>query len=512
MRFLCKPSPIVILLLMALPIVAADKETREPSEPSFSADGLRLVYVDEVAPPGEVLSETSEIWTVDVNGSNSKRLTQGFSDEHPRFSPDGRQIVFQRDNDIWMIQADGTGLRNISGTEDIMERGAVFSSDGQSLFWVQDEFGLDGAIVQQPVAGGEKRERLSEDFGVAQIVPGPDDKTLLALCNRLTPGGNVLNDDEKVIAAIPLDGNPPRTIYDPRGAYEIESFCAGGGRVAVVAQPKGEALEMNTYLLQNGALEKIEMEYGTGFSADGKTLVGTDLDENIKWGIAFYYPATKARTFLKEIAKLSIVPVKAEEFWRRGTGHYKAARYDEALKDFNEALRLDPKLIVAYFNRALTHEGKGNLDLALKDYEAALKVNPKYINAHLNRGVLLKNAGRTGEALDAYSKIIELDAKNDKALFNRGLLYLERLEPDAALKDFDKAISFETGQAIYYAKRGEANFAVGDHKKALADYNKAIDMAPEKTDYYRKRSKVHAAMGQKTLAEADETKANELEN
>ena len=298
------PLWLTLLVLMGSSVGwAADKEEREPAEPSLSADGMRLVYVQQVTLPGEAFSTKGEVWTVELNGGAAKRLTQGFDDKNPQFSPDGKQIVFERDGDIWLINSDGTHARNFSNTKDLIERKIVFSNDGQSLFFLQDRFGISSGIVQQPVAGGEKRERLSDDYDVIQVAPDRnDDKVIFALCNRLTPGGNPQETEEKAIAVIPLDGNPPRTLYDPRGLYEIESFCSGGGRIALFASPKDDLLDTRTYLLQDGALEKVGGTgfNGTAFSADGKTLVGKDLNDKIEWDIAFYFLPTKMRTFLKD--------------------------------------------------------------------------------------------------------------------------------------------------------------------------------------------------------------------
>jgi Tol biopolymer transport system component len=77
---------------------------------SWSPDGRRLVFA---TPPA--VDEPDEIYVMDVDGSNLTRLTffDG-TDEEPTWSPDGSQIVWQRECDIWVMNADGSGQHNLT--------------------------------------------------------------------------------------------------------------------------------------------------------------------------------------------------------------------------------------------------------------------------------------------------------------------------------------------------------------------------------------------------------------
>ena len=57
-----------------------------------------------------------DIWTLPIGGGDATRITHGAAyDMQPRFSPDGRQIVFVSDrggnNNLWVMNADGTRPR-----------------------------------------------------------------------------------------------------------------------------------------------------------------------------------------------------------------------------------------------------------------------------------------------------------------------------------------------------------------------------------------------------------------
>jgi TolB protein len=59
--------------------------------------------------------------------------------EHPAWSPDGGRVVFQETagdlgaNDIFVIDADGTGVRNLTNTEADIEVEPIWSPDGSRI-------------------------------------------------------------------------------------------------------------------------------------------------------------------------------------------------------------------------------------------------------------------------------------------------------------------------------------------------------------------------------------------
>jgi Tol biopolymer transport system component len=68
--------------------------------PTWSPDGRRIAYTSDAA-------AAVGIHAIDVDGSNPRRLTYGFSDD-PSWSPDGLEIAYSRDGQIYVMKADGT--------------------------------------------------------------------------------------------------------------------------------------------------------------------------------------------------------------------------------------------------------------------------------------------------------------------------------------------------------------------------------------------------------------------
>jgi len=57
---------------------------------------------------------STQIWTMNADGSNPHALTQGDADSSPRFSPDGKQIAFVRDSNIFLLPLGGGEARQLT--------------------------------------------------------------------------------------------------------------------------------------------------------------------------------------------------------------------------------------------------------------------------------------------------------------------------------------------------------------------------------------------------------------
>lgn len=91
-------------------------------------------------------------------------------------------------------------------------------------------------------------------------------------------------------------------------------------------------------------------------------------------------------------ARISRTPADPELFYWKGNLYADALQWEEALENFNEAIRLNPKFVSAYNDRGAVYLEMGRSAEALKDYNRVLELDPSMKTARLNREWLLENS------------------------------------------------------------------------------------------------------------------------
>ena len=83
-------------------------------------------------------------------------------------------------------------------------------------------------------------------------------------------------------------------------------------------------------------------------------------------------------------------------------------QYQRAIQDHDEALNLDPKLALAYYNRGLAYGRLGRYQRAIQDFDEAIRLDPLLAVAYANRALAYTELGRDAQAQQDISRAVEL--------------------------------------------------------------------------------------------------------
>jgi tetratricopeptide (TPR) repeat protein len=144
----------------------------------------------------------------------------------------------------------------------------------------------------------------------------------------------------------------------------------------------------------------------------------------------------------------------ASAYNNRGVAYRLKAQYDDAIKDFDEALRLRPTFANAFNNRAVAYRNKGDLDHALEDYNEAIRLKPDYVPAFYNRGLVLMDKGEYDRAIDDFAVVLRADPQNPLTLFRRGQTLLKKGNIEAGNADIAAARAIKPDIAEVIARGG----------------------------------------------------------
>ena len=203
-------------------------------------------------------------------------------------------------------------------------------------------------------------------------------------------------------------------------------------------------------------------------------------------------------------------PATAYQFVERGMEHVRANQLDCALGACSEAIRLDPKLAAGYLCRSGILNGNEDYAAALKDINQALRLEPQNGDFYYSRAQTYERQGKTELAMEDLTKAIEFITSGfgrSLAYATRGSLRGKQGQWDQAVQDYNEAIRIAPEFAYHYEHRGDCYYEKSDYERAVADYSDAIRLEPQNKHFYEDRAKVYRKLGNIELANIDEAKS-----
>ncbi len=194
---------------------------------------------------------------------------------------------------------------------------------------------------------------------------------------------------------------------------------------------------------------------------------------------------------LKEIEKKEKkkIPIEkdAREFLNRGNLFYNLNEFEEAEKEYREAIRINP-------NYADAHNNLGNLFCHLKqyreaekEYKEAIKINPNYAESHYHLGNLLFYRFHCyREAEKEYKEAIKINPYIAEAHNNLGNLFCHLKQYREAEKEYKEAIKINPNYAESHYHLGNLLFyRFHCYREAEKEYKEAIKINPNHAKAHR---------------------------
>jgi Tfp pilus assembly protein PilF len=163
---------------------------------------------------------------------------------------------------------------------------------------------------------------------------------------------------------------------------------------------------------------------------------------------------------------------------------------DEAIRQFQEAVRLKPAYTDAHYNLGVALFKEGQTDEAISEYQEAIRLKPDYADFHYNLGVALFKKGLTDEAMGQYQEAVRLKPEYGPAYINfantvviNNQAWELATSPDAKVRDGTRAVRLAEQAceqthyrmtimlgtlAAAYAEAGRFDEAVATGQKACA--------------------------------------------
>jgi tetratricopeptide (TPR) repeat protein len=177
-------------------------------------------------------------------------------------------------------------------------------------------------------------------------------------------------------------------------------------------------------------------------------------DEYYEQGLVFYKSMEYDRSIDDFTKALEINPKDKENhkvYYMRGRSYLENRSYDQAINDFTKALEICPATDKA--TKFSIMESRGNAyhalnknDAAIKDFSDAIALNPRHKNikyVYNNRGWVWQNKKDYQKAVKDYYAALAIDAAFAPAYFGRASAYYKLGNLPRALEDAKEAHRLE---------------------------------------------------------------------
>ncbi len=191
-----------------------------------------------------------------------------------------------------------------------------------------------------------------------------------------------------------------------------------------------------------------------------------------------------------------------------GKIYHRQNKVDEAIAQYQKALKLDKNFTEARFDLGVALFDQGNYAQAAKEFEAALQAgaNSEY---QYNLAISLERLGQLRPATEGYEKAIQLDEKNAAAHYSLARLLAASEDNDRAIQEYRLAIAAQPDFPEAHNNLGVVYSNLGKYPEAIACFQQALKINPDCSEAQRNLgyAQAHTSLGVAYLSQGDSKKA-----
>ncbi len=245
----------------------------------------------------------------------------------------------------------------------------------------------------------------------------------------------------------------------------------------------------------------IELHWRRGAQGQARTLLSEMAhslsDANFLMQFAFHLEEARlpdlAEVVYREAASLDAQAPEAS--YRLGKHALQAGRYAEAVAQFHEALKRQPRLVDAVHGLGLTYAAEGKTDQAEAQFQAVLRLAPDFAEAYTHLGKIYARTGRLEEAITAYRRVVALEPSRAQGYHNLGTVLAAKGQPQEAMTQLQQALRHDPRYLPARNDLGTLYAEQGELDKAIAEFSAVVQIDASSTQAHYNLAMAYAARG-----------------
>jgi len=195
---------------------------------------------------------------------------------------------------------------------------------------------------------------------------------------------------------------------------------------------------------------------------------------------------------------------QAIQGFNRGKTFHQERRYEDAVREYRKAVKLDPENPFIFNAMGLALASLGSFRESLESFNRALTINPDLTDVYNNIGMVYAESGERDKAFEAFGRAVRNPnyLTPEKALYNIGSLYFEDGNYELALTFFKRSVEKKPEFVLGYRGLGKVMLAVDDIEGAEIEFKKALDLFDADLESLFQLARIHQQRGDAEQASA----------
>ena len=131
--------------------------------------------------------------------------------------------------------------------------------------------------------------------------------------------------------------------------------------------------------------------------------------------------------------------------------------------------------------RGIAHRELGEFDQAVSDFDTAIRLEPLSNPSRQAKGVARLMQGKYAEATPDFDAVLDLDPDNADALSSRGVARSALGQYEEAIGDLHRSLALQPDNPVALITRALAYVALGVYDKAVEDLGAVLELEPDHT-------------------------------
>lgn len=188
-----------------------------------------------------------------------------------------------------------------------------------------------------------------------------------------------------------------------------------------------------------------------------------------------------SRNYLNDLTWAEAVAQADCRFLRACSGYHfwRAGMYEEAIREYNASIRLEPDQLSAYTDLAAIRRELGQPERALETMLLAKDRFPPRALIEYKLGIAYAQNGDLEEAVDAFARAVELQPRYWRAWRNLGKANLKLGNYAKAVRAYEKGFSIHDLGPASRVDLGRAYMGLGHLDKARREFERALSEDPK---------------------------------